>query len=221
VSDFVNGWCPTPSLPFNSAWRMNIAQFGDGYEQRELDGINALNRSWTVEYATRPQSEILAMDLYLVAQKARSFGFRDPVTGLVHDVTCDSWDINWNIVQWDATGKRTVFGTLSAEFRRTNGASTLRSGPAPTNASRPGIIPSADGLTLTYRPGYWNGALYVGFEWLVDGEPSGLSNASLFVGDLDGRLVSVRETVVNLTGTAVAASDPYVVEIGNNALEVS
>jgi len=121
MSDFATDWCPTPPAEMTTEWRQNVAQFGDGYEQRELDGINALNRRWRVEYATRPQDVIQAMDAYLVAIGARAFPFREPATGQIFQVFCDGWTVEWNLVRFYSGGGRLVFGSLSADFRKANG----------------------------------------------------------------------------------------------------
>lgn len=121
MSDFVSGWCPSIPASMQSTWRMNVAKFGDGYEQRMLDGINAKDQTWSVEYASRESIDIMAMDAYLTSAKSRTFPFKDPATGIVYQVFCDAWDINWNIVQFLTDGSRRVFGTLSVEFRKANG----------------------------------------------------------------------------------------------------
>jgi phage-related protein len=121
MSDDFTTWCPTPPLSTSNRWRMQIAQYGDGYRQAMLDGINALDQTFSVSFDTRPQKDIEAMNLYLVNNKNKMFGFRYPTTGTILQVFCDEWDIEWNLVKWDASGNRTVYGTLSADFIRANG----------------------------------------------------------------------------------------------------
>lgn len=121
MSDFVNGWCPTPPLTENPVWRMQVAQFGDGYQQRMLDGINALDNTFNVSFENRTQSVINDMQAYLIAQKSRAFNFKHPVTQLIYAVFCNEWNVEWSLVRWDAAGRRTVYGTLSADFIKANG----------------------------------------------------------------------------------------------------
>lgn len=121
MADDFTVWCPTVPLQVTKEWRMNVAQYGDGYQQRQLDGINALNETYSVSYENRPQPVIEAMNAYLVGKKSALFQFRHPVSGLLINVFCDTWDIEWGMVQWDARGIRTVYGTLTADFQKAYG----------------------------------------------------------------------------------------------------
>ena len=119
MADFADGaWCPDIALETPRKWRLQIAKFGDGYEQRMLDGINALTRSWKVSYSLRDRATLAAMNDYLTAQQARSFPFADP--GLLEEVLvfCDEWSISWSQSR-PAAGQ--AYGTLSAEFREAFG----------------------------------------------------------------------------------------------------
>lgn len=114
-------WCVAVPMNAQTDWRLRVAQFGDGYSQRCLDGINALNRKWSVRFESKPASVIQAMDAYLVAEKASSFPFRDPATGVVYSVFCDTWSVDW-VKATVVNGVTTqLLGTLSAEFARANG----------------------------------------------------------------------------------------------------
>lgn len=121
MADDFTTWCPTVPLSVSNEWRMNVAQYGDGYQQRALDGINALNQTFSVSYENRPQKMIEAMVAYLTTNKAKLFPFRHPVTGVITNVFCDSWDVEWGLVMWDARGYRSAYGTLSADFNRAYG----------------------------------------------------------------------------------------------------
>jgi phage-related protein len=120
MADDFTIWCPSIPLDDESEWRLSIAKFGDGYEQRALDGINALKRTWSVAYEYRDQPTIQAMHAYLVAQKAKSFPFLDRGSGETVNVFCDKWTVTWQLVKRDATGARR-WGSLKADFRLANG----------------------------------------------------------------------------------------------------
>ena len=120
MADFTT-WCPTPALDQQYTWRMNVAQYGDGYQQRVLDGINALDLTYSVSFDTRAEDEIVAMNTYLATQKTKAFPFRHPVTGAIISVFCNEWEVTWDLVKWDSRGIRTVYGTLSADFIKANG----------------------------------------------------------------------------------------------------
>lgn len=113
--------CWWPDMPMTKASepRLRIAQYGDGYEQRTLDGINFMKLTWSLSF-TRRASTLLAMDAYLVAQGGGAFLFLDPTTQLLHRVFCDQWSIQWEMKKWN-DGVRKDFGTLTAEFRKANG----------------------------------------------------------------------------------------------------
>ena len=57
--------------------RQRIARFGDGYEQRVTDGINAAPRTWSLSF-TQPRSEAEAILAFFDAQGAASFDWTPP-----------------------------------------------------------------------------------------------------------------------------------------------
>ena len=113
-------WIPDVPISADREWRLRIAQFGDGYSQRTLDGINALNLKWSVSFDSRPTDVLVAMDAYLQAEKASSFPFRDPASGVLYQVFCDAWHIEWAPSRRIA-GVTVYYGSLSAEFVQANG----------------------------------------------------------------------------------------------------
>jgi phage-related protein len=115
-----------PDVPVSrdDEWRMNTAQFGDGYSQRMLDGINALNRKWSLTWGTRESADINAMVAFLEAQQAKAFDFLEQQTGTTWRVFCDAWRIDWDLRRPGGVW----YGTLSAEFVKANGLTIA--GPA-------------------------------------------------------------------------------------------
>lgn len=114
-------WCPDIALEAGRKWRLDKAQFGDGYAQRALDGINALDQQWRVSWSIRPRDLLLEMDAYLKATKAHSFLFLDPGTGQTFTVLCDEWSLLWQASRPDAPWELAAFGQLSATFIKANG----------------------------------------------------------------------------------------------------
>jgi phage-related protein len=49
---------PDKSMTKQSAPRVLVANFGDGYEQRIADGINTLNETYSLNFATRLKEDI-------------------------------------------------------------------------------------------------------------------------------------------------------------------
>ena len=65
-------WIPDQPLGRDDAVRLRVAQFGDGYAQRTLDGINALTRTWSLVWENREAAIIEAMVNYLIGRKGNS-----------------------------------------------------------------------------------------------------------------------------------------------------
>ena len=114
-------WCPAIPMGRQKAWRLRIAQFGDGYQQRTLDGINALDRKWQVTFELKPASVIADMEIFLEAQKGDAFDFLDPSTGEIFQVVCDQWQVEWRVAKVANGAIQSLNGTLSAEFVQWNG----------------------------------------------------------------------------------------------------
>lgn len=114
-------WFPTIPISETRKPRIRIAQFGDGYEQRILDGINAYEVTWSLTFEHRKSDIIASMEAYLEDQKGTAFPFKHPVDGNTYMVFCDEWRVDWSFREW--VEKVPHFrGTLSAEFRKANGA---------------------------------------------------------------------------------------------------
>ena len=115
-------WIPDTPISRSEEWRLDVASFGDGYSQRMLDGINALDQTWSVTFESRHMDVIKAMLAFLAATKGNSFQFREPVTGILYDVVCDKWQVDWVIRRKGPSPVNPIYyGTLSAEFARIYG----------------------------------------------------------------------------------------------------
>ena len=110
-------WMPDVPVARDDEWRLRVAQFGDGYAQRTLDGINALNRKWSLTWGTREAAVVNAMVAFLEAEKASAFDFREEQTGVTYKVFCDAWRVDWDLRRPGGIW----YGTLSAEFVKANG----------------------------------------------------------------------------------------------------
>ena len=87
--------------------RVLSAKFGDGYEQRVLDGINNIEETYSISFKNRAQAEINTIADFLDDQPPAPFQFyigNDTVY-----VICDSYSISY--------GHDSV-NSLSAQFRR-------------------------------------------------------------------------------------------------------
>jgi phage-related protein len=111
-----NCWAPTWPVQVNREPRLHVAKFGDGYEQRTLDGINSMSTTWSLKWDMRPRAIAQAMDAYLVGLAGAAFNFLDPQTETVVKVFCDKWQLDW-----EYQGKKDEYATVTAEFRTANG----------------------------------------------------------------------------------------------------
>ena len=60
------------SMSKQSAPKVLVASFGDGYEQRIADGINTLAETYSLSFATRTKEDIDDIVLFLDTQKSVS-----------------------------------------------------------------------------------------------------------------------------------------------------
>jgi phage-related protein len=115
-------WCPALDMSRKKERRLKTAQFGDGYQQRALDGINNIQRSWAVVYDYKPAEIIDAMEQYLEGTRGQAFPFQDPADGKIYTVFCDTWEVQWQRITFGTSGVRSnLNGTLSAEFQQAYG----------------------------------------------------------------------------------------------------
>lgn len=63
---------PDKSMSKQSAPKVLVASFGDGYEQRIADGINTLAETYSLSFATRTKEDIDDIVLFLDTQKSVS-----------------------------------------------------------------------------------------------------------------------------------------------------
>ena len=63
---------PDKSMSKQSAPRVLVANFGDGYEQRIADGINTLNETYSLSFASRPKADIDDIVAFLDGKKGVS-----------------------------------------------------------------------------------------------------------------------------------------------------
>ena len=71
-----------PDRARDQEWRLRIAQFGDGYQQRTLDGINALDLKWSLTFDNRERPTCCwPWSTTCRPAKGAAFPFHDPATG--------------------------------------------------------------------------------------------------------------------------------------------
>jgi phage-related protein len=106
---------PDKGITVTNNPRVHVATFGDGYEHRIADGINNLQQSFSVAFATRPKAEI--DDIVAFFELKNAITAFDYTFGDTNEsgneqtikVVCSSWNQTW---AYDD------YYTLTATFRR-------------------------------------------------------------------------------------------------------
>lgn len=117
-------WIPDVPLTREDTVRVRKAQFGDGYQQRTLDGINYIDTKFSLQWVNRKSDVIEAMIDYWKAQKGDSFNYMEQQTQTMWRVVCDGWRVSWDIRRRNFVGFVSTplyYGTVSAEFTRLYG----------------------------------------------------------------------------------------------------
>lgn len=85
-------------LSRQSANRVLTAKFGDGYEQRTLDGINTKNDSFNLSFNNRTAADINLIAAFFDAKAGLNFDFTvtDHSGDTVLKVVCESYNINYH-----------------------------------------------------------------------------------------------------------------------------
>jgi len=119
--DGTDGGCWKADIPYGVEYapRLHVAKFGDGYEQRAFEGINPNIVTWKLNWSMRPETIIEDMIQFLGELYGAAFLFNPPNRLDTIWVFCDSWSVQWVHKGNDGT----MYGSLSAEFRRAYGAS--------------------------------------------------------------------------------------------------
>ncbi len=85
-------WCPSDSWEAESEPRVKGFKLGDGYEQREPDGINPISEIWNVVFEGRLLAEIDDIEAFFVScGGVASFDWTPPRTGIEKKFICRSW----------------------------------------------------------------------------------------------------------------------------------
>lgn len=105
---------PDKGLNSSNTPRTFTVEFGDGYEQRVANGINALAQSFSVSFDTRPKAEIddiIAFFVNKAGVTAFSFTYADSNNSgeTTIKVVCEDWSQSWDYDN---------FYSASATFRK-------------------------------------------------------------------------------------------------------
>lgn len=83
-------WYPAFGVSQSVQPRVRVAAFGDGYQQRVGDGINAAPRSWALVF-TQETANVDAIEAFLVAAAGVTSFDWTPPSGAAGKWTCSAW----------------------------------------------------------------------------------------------------------------------------------
>lgn len=90
--------------------RIRVVAFGDGYEQRQADGINARADVWDLQFQNRTNSDTAAIIGFLEARNGvEAFDWTPPNEVTAIKVVCR---------EWNKSIDRFNLNTVSAQFQR-------------------------------------------------------------------------------------------------------
>lgn len=103
-------YAPDYSAQVTNRPRVRVAKFGDGYEQRQADGLNPQPASWSLTFANRSNADINAIHSFLSARGGfESFDWVPPDSTASIKVVCR---------EWQKTLNRYNLNTISATFEQ-------------------------------------------------------------------------------------------------------
>ena len=91
------------------------AKFGDGYEQRKINGINNMVETYNLSFSNRPNTETDDLEAFFIAQAGVSkFTFTIPDS---NEGTGEK-DIKVDCEEWSKSHTQTAATSLTAKLRR-------------------------------------------------------------------------------------------------------
>lgn len=102
----------TPDFGVSAGYapRVRVVAFGDGYEQRQADGINARTDTWDLTFQSRTNADTAAILQFLELRAGvEAFDWTPPNEASAIRVVCR---------QWNKTVDRYNLNTVTAQFVR-------------------------------------------------------------------------------------------------------
>tara|TARA_Y100000758_G_scaffold291129_1_gene245246 strand:- start:1078 stop:1491 length:414 start_codon:yes stop_codon:yes gene_type:complete len=99
---------PDRGMSRSSTSRVRVAKFGDGYEQRFVDGINFIQESFSVKFSNRTKESIDDIERFLASREGNYFEFTIPDSNQTSDVgdltagettikvVCEGFSVNYD-----------------------------------------------------------------------------------------------------------------------------
>ena len=84
-------FCPQPNYKVKSQPRRKTFDFGDGYQQRQVDGLNPLQRKYKVSFYLKNKKAVELIAFFESNAGVTAFEFIDK-HGQKRKVVCPSWN---------------------------------------------------------------------------------------------------------------------------------
>jgi phage-related protein len=93
---FTPGYSPDHGTPKSVEFRINSAKFGDGYEQRAADGINAKEEIVTLTWNSLPKATVESITAFMDARAGHeSFDYTYPGDVSPKKYICKGYQVHW------------------------------------------------------------------------------------------------------------------------------
>lgn len=87
-------WNVSPDMVVNVEPKTRVVKFGDGYEQRQQNGINNDLRSYSVTLKVKRDEEFMIDDFLSRHGAVKAFLWRQPHSHKLTPVVCRGWNIS-------------------------------------------------------------------------------------------------------------------------------
>lgn len=84
-------FCPQPNFSVENEPRRKVHQFGDGYQQRRVDGLNPLSRKYSLTFKLKPKQAVILDRFFVTHSAVTAFYFREPHQDRLIKVVCPKW----------------------------------------------------------------------------------------------------------------------------------
>lgn len=86
-------WTPSKSFSVSTKPRIIKSQFGDGYSQRYVDGINNITKEWSVSFNSKDLNTAGQIENFFEERKGvEGFKWTPPGDTLTYSVVCPEWN---------------------------------------------------------------------------------------------------------------------------------
>lgn len=84
-------FCPQPDYTEENEPRRKVNQFGDGYQQRMVDGLNPLQRKFSLTFKLKREQGVKLQQFLAHHGGVNAFQFREHSSGQLVTVVCAKW----------------------------------------------------------------------------------------------------------------------------------